>query len=238
MEAGLLRNLVVRGSLYDQSYHMPKSFLGYARETVANFLNNASTKKIPYWEDPRIILYDNMGIFGKLDSRSQTCIFVEYSKTNNLTLFIYKPSENKVFVVHHDEFSFLTKTTIEEKVIFGFIQTNLILGFIQTNLQVVVVGFVNIPKFFGMYNDFIVNTNQNRKRIEKNKEIDAEANHDDRLSKRLSDLPQKSNPMVEIPKIRLEISPNSDPENPKFDPGLTPKSDSAFGQVRLLSPTE
>ncbi|GJS93261.1 retrovirus-related pol polyprotein from transposon TNT 1-94 [Tanacetum coccineum] len=98
--------------------NLPKSFWGYALETIARILNMVPTKKVdrmPYeiWHEkaPKLSYLRLWGCealvkpdtLDKLDSRSIKCIFVGYPK-ETMGYYFYYPLENKIFVSRNAEF--------------------------------------------------------------------------------------------------------------------------------------
>ncbi|GKD74601.1 retrovirus-related pol polyprotein from transposon TNT 1-94 [Tanacetum coccineum] len=97
---------------------LPKSFWGYALESVAHILNMVPTKKVertPYkiWHEKALKL-SYLRVWGcealvkrdtpdKLDPRSIKCIFIGYPK-ETMGYYFYYPLKNNIFVARNAEF--------------------------------------------------------------------------------------------------------------------------------------
>ena len=98
---------------------LPKIFWGYALQTAADILNVVPSKAVQMtpmklwcgrkpslrhyrvWGCPAHVL--NRGKTGKLDSRTEVCLFIGYPKGTRGGIF-YNPRDKKVFVSTHATF--------------------------------------------------------------------------------------------------------------------------------------
>ena len=118
---------------------LPKSFWGYALETVIYVLNRVPSKSVdvtPYemWNNKKPTL-SHMKVWGcpayvkrtmsdKLDVKSDKCLFVGYPK-ETFGYYFYHPLEQKVFVSRHAIFlerEFLLREDSGSKIELGEVQ--------------------------------------------------------------------------------------------------------------------